>query len=204
MDDHYEYRHVILPKEVYRKMPRNRILTENVSHMSCRNGDLWEFNNQEAGSTMNCTDQSPTFFSSEDPKEPTPQLDFLLPVLSLLPTPSSTDLHHFIYQTIKLNQSRFLNLGSNFLTLKVFKIELSVITLVYIEPSITTPKIMRILRRVLIVVQSKVLVPNLLLSTSYYSFGKSRILICQLENHSFHFVNATFALDGLIIFVTAD
>ena len=25
-DDHYEYRHVILPKDIYRRMPRNRIL----------------------------------------------------------------------------------------------------------------------------------------------------------------------------------
>ena len=29
-DDYYEYRHVILPKETYRKMPRGRLLTENV------------------------------------------------------------------------------------------------------------------------------------------------------------------------------
>lgn len=129
-----------------------------------------------------------------------------LPPASFVP-PSDT----FVYWSASFHLSnhqaepvKVLDLGSNFLTLKVFKIELSVITLVYIEPSITTPKIMRILRRVLIVVQSKVLVPNLLLSTSYYPFGKSRILICQLENHSFHFVNATFALDGLIIFVTAD
>jgi len=27
MDDHYEYRHVILPKETYKKMPRSRLLT---------------------------------------------------------------------------------------------------------------------------------------------------------------------------------
>ncbi len=29
MDDFYEYRHVLLPKDIYRKMPRNRILTEH-------------------------------------------------------------------------------------------------------------------------------------------------------------------------------
>lgn len=27
-DDVYEYRHVILPKHIYKKMPRNRLLTE--------------------------------------------------------------------------------------------------------------------------------------------------------------------------------
>ncbi len=30
MDDYYEYRHVILPKEVYKKLPRSRLLVENV------------------------------------------------------------------------------------------------------------------------------------------------------------------------------
>ena len=30
MDDHYEYRHVILPKDVYKKIPRGRLLTEHV------------------------------------------------------------------------------------------------------------------------------------------------------------------------------
>lgn len=29
MDDYYEYRHVILPREVYKKMPRSRLLLEN-------------------------------------------------------------------------------------------------------------------------------------------------------------------------------
>lgn len=30
MDDHYEYRHVILPKKVYKALPRGRLLTEHV------------------------------------------------------------------------------------------------------------------------------------------------------------------------------
>lgn len=30
MDDYYEYRHVILPKEVYKKIPRGRLLVESV------------------------------------------------------------------------------------------------------------------------------------------------------------------------------
>lgn len=29
MDDYYEYRHVILPREVYKKVPRGRLLAEN-------------------------------------------------------------------------------------------------------------------------------------------------------------------------------
>lgn len=31
-DEHYEYRHVILTKDVYRKMQRNRLLLEKVLH----------------------------------------------------------------------------------------------------------------------------------------------------------------------------
>lgn len=31
MDDFYEYRHVLLPKETYKKMPRGRLLSESVS-----------------------------------------------------------------------------------------------------------------------------------------------------------------------------
>ena len=27
-DDYYEYRHVLLPKEIYKKMPPNRLLSE--------------------------------------------------------------------------------------------------------------------------------------------------------------------------------
>ena len=30
MDEHYEFRHVILPKDVYKKIPRGRLLTEHV------------------------------------------------------------------------------------------------------------------------------------------------------------------------------
>ena len=28
-DDYYEYRHVLLPKAIYKKMARNRLLTES-------------------------------------------------------------------------------------------------------------------------------------------------------------------------------
>lgn len=27
-DDHYEYRHVLLPKEIFKKLPRNKLLSE--------------------------------------------------------------------------------------------------------------------------------------------------------------------------------
>ena len=30
-DDYYEYRHVILPRDIYKKMARGRLLTENVT-----------------------------------------------------------------------------------------------------------------------------------------------------------------------------
>jgi cyclin-dependent kinase regulatory subunit CKS1 len=29
-DDYYEYRHVLLPKDTYKKIPRGRLLTESV------------------------------------------------------------------------------------------------------------------------------------------------------------------------------
>lgn len=29
-DDYYEYRHVILPKDTYKKMPRSRLLSDSV------------------------------------------------------------------------------------------------------------------------------------------------------------------------------
>ena len=33
MDDYYEYRHVILPRNIYKKMPRSQLLTENVQNI---------------------------------------------------------------------------------------------------------------------------------------------------------------------------
>lgn len=89
MDDYYEYRHVILPKDVYKKLPRGRLLTESVTIILCSNGDLLECSNLEDGFTMSFTDLSPTFCSSEERKDPTHKLDFLLqdslplPMLSL-------------------------------------------------------------------------------------------------------------------------
>lgn len=94
MDDYYEYRHVILPREVYKKMPRGRLLVENVSIIWCRNGEPWESSSQEVGSTMSSTDQNPTSFSLEEPKVLTLKLVCLQLVLSLLPILLPIDLNY--------------------------------------------------------------------------------------------------------------
>ena len=69
VDDYYEYRHVILPKEVYKKMARGRLLVENVLIPSRRNGGLWEFSNLEDGCTTSSIAPNPTYFCSGEPKE---------------------------------------------------------------------------------------------------------------------------------------
>lgn len=84
MDDYYEYRHVILPKDVYKKLPRGRLLTESVMIVLCRNGDPLECSNLEAGSTTSFIDPSPIYSSSGEPRDPTLRLDFLLRVSSHL------------------------------------------------------------------------------------------------------------------------
>ena len=91
MDDYYEYRHVILPKETYKKMQRGRLLTESVSFLLSRNGEPWAYSNQEAGCTTSYTDQNPTSSSSGDPKEATLKPDFLPPASSHLQIPSVTE-----------------------------------------------------------------------------------------------------------------
>ena len=75
-DDWYEYRHVILPKEVYRRLPRGRLLTESVSVQSLRNGAQWEFNSPAGGHTTRCTVLSPTFCYFAGLEELTLKLDF--------------------------------------------------------------------------------------------------------------------------------
>ena len=91
-DDHYEYRHVILPRDVYKKLARNRILSESVPLLSFRNGEASEFSNQEAGFITSCTDLNLTSFFSEDPKALTLKPDCLLPDLLHLPTLLSIEL----------------------------------------------------------------------------------------------------------------
>lgn len=84
MDDYYEYRHVILPKDVYKKLPRGRLLTESVMIVLCRNGDPLECSNLEAGSTTSFIDQSPISCSSGELRDLTHRPDFLLRALSRL------------------------------------------------------------------------------------------------------------------------
>jgi hypothetical protein len=91
MDDYYEYRHVILPKDVYKRLPRGRLLTESVLMFRHRNGDLLESNNREDGFTTNFTSQNPISFSSEERREATHRPDFLLQVSSLHPTLLSSE-----------------------------------------------------------------------------------------------------------------
>ena len=103
-DDYYEYRHVILPKDVYKRLPRGRLLTENVRIIRIRNGDQPVSNNPEDGLITKCTSQNPTSFSSEGPRELTLKPDSLLRV-SLLPlTPMSTEkvilLNHLLANSI--------------------------------------------------------------------------------------------------------
>lgn len=74
-DDSYEYRHVLLPKETYKKMSRNKLLSENVHFLLLRNGEASEFNNPEDGSTTNFISQSHTSCCSEELEALTHKLD---------------------------------------------------------------------------------------------------------------------------------
>lgn len=93
MDDFYEYRHVLLPKEVYKKIPRGRLLVENVPSCLLRNGEPWESNNPEDGCTTSSTDQNPTSCCSGEPREPTHRLVCLHLGSSPHPTPSLIDIN---------------------------------------------------------------------------------------------------------------
>jgi hypothetical protein len=105
MDDYYEYRHVILPKEIYKKMQRGKLLTESVYLYLFRNGEPWEFNNQEDGSITNFIDHNHIFYFSEDQREVIHKLAFPHPVSSHhltlfaidMPLPSN-DLLNRIYR----------------------------------------------------------------------------------------------------------
>lgn len=113
LDDHYEYRHVILPKDVYRKIPRNRLLTESVLNPLFRNGEQSESSNLEGGCTTSFTVPSPTFCCSAEPRVLIPKLVFPLPVSSLLPTPS-TDLINSAYALSILSCIKLASLRSAF------------------------------------------------------------------------------------------
>lgn len=75
MDDYYEYRHVILPRDVYKKMPRGRLLLENVHLGIFSNGEHWEYNNQEVGTITSYIDLNRTFCCLEEQRALTLKLD---------------------------------------------------------------------------------------------------------------------------------
>lgn len=87
-DEFYEYRHVHLPKDVYKKIPRAKLLSESVTSTLFRNGERLEFSNRGDGCTTSSTNQSLTSFSSGGPREQIQILGFhqqtlLLPLMSL-------------------------------------------------------------------------------------------------------------------------
>jgi hypothetical protein len=108
VDDFYEYRHVILPKDVYKRIPRGRLLAEQVLMSSCRSGALMACSNRGGGSTMRFTSPSRTFCSSAGPRDVTHRLASLLPASLLLLTHLSSEfviIHHLHFDT----QGRIFN-----------------------------------------------------------------------------------------------
>lgn len=102
-DDHYEYRHVILPKDVYKKIPRSRLLTESVARILSRNGAPSASSSPAAGSTMNFTALSPTSSCSAEPRELTLR-PASLPLDSCLPQMPSA-----IEPSVMINDASTLN-----------------------------------------------------------------------------------------------
>jgi hypothetical protein len=99
MDDFYEYRHVILPKDVYKRIPRARLLTEQVLMSLCRSGAPSACSNREDGSTTRSTSPSPISCSSGEPRIVIPRPASLLQASLPLPILSSSEfviIHHFI------------------------------------------------------------------------------------------------------------
>lgn len=93
MDDYYEYRHVILPKDTYKKLPRGRLLTENVTIAPSRSGGSSASSSPGAGFTTNSTGPSPTSSSSAGPRAQIPRPACLPRASSPPQTPSATDPH---------------------------------------------------------------------------------------------------------------
>ncbi len=92
LDDYYEYRHVLLPKDVYKRLPRGKLLSESVTRIPSRNGEPSVSSSRAAGSTTSFTAPSPTSSSSAGPRIPTPRPDFPLLDSSHPPTPSAIEL----------------------------------------------------------------------------------------------------------------
>jgi cyclin-dependent kinase regulatory subunit CKS1 len=87
-DGDYEYRHVVLTKEVFKKLPRNRLLSEAVTPTPRRNGADSEFSNRAAGCTTKFTAPNLTSSSSAGPRAPILRRDCrpLASCLPLIPT----------------------------------------------------------------------------------------------------------------------
>jgi hypothetical protein len=98
MDDHYEYRHVILPRDVYKKAPRSRLLTESVcKYSNVRNGEDWVYNKVEDGCIIKFINLSLISYFFAGLKEQIHKLDYLLLDLLLLLTVSPIDHASNIY-----------------------------------------------------------------------------------------------------------
>lgn len=100
MDDYYEYRHVILPKDVYKRIPRGKLLTEQVLMFRCRSGALMACSNRGGGFTMKSISLSLTSCSSAGQRGATHRLAFLLPASLPLQTLLSSEfmiIHHLSF-----------------------------------------------------------------------------------------------------------
>jgi hypothetical protein len=93
-DDYYEYRHVMLPKEIYKKLPKGKLLTEAVSVFLCkRNGVVSESSSPEAGFITKFTSPNPIYCCSDAQKAQIPRLVSRLlasyrrpiPIIDLMP-----------------------------------------------------------------------------------------------------------------------
>jgi cyclin-dependent kinase regulatory subunit CKS1 len=108
MDDYYEYRHVILPKDVYKRLPRSRLLSESVIVYPCRNGDSLACSSRGAGFTMSFISQNRIFCSLGEPREVTLRLVYRLPDLWLRPIRSSFELVIILQHYHHINFSELL------------------------------------------------------------------------------------------------
>ena len=71
---------------------------------------------------------------------------------------------------------------------------MSVIRIIQVELAIAISKIVRVPSSIIVVVEGIILVSNLLLSTVDDSLSIIRVFFGQLKDHSFHLVDATFAV----------
>jgi hypothetical protein len=70
----------------------------------------------------------------------------------------------------------------------------SVIRRIQVELAIAISKIVRVPSSIIVVIESIILVSNLLLGTVNNPLSIVRVFFGQLKDHSFHLVDATFAV----------